>query len=170
MLLLISVTRLGDLLDSGQLFKAFGNNVFAQIAHILRQRCQNLSFFLWIHFWAIFIDIWRFFSGHIVADVVVSFFSRSIVYKYSRFSADVVGVYSKTDIKIEPFFAPFESVTSSHQFLLIWQNFQLFFFIEKHLGSKFWDWSSDGLGLLILNDNHRALNLDYFSPDVQLKT
>ena len=32
-----SVTRLGDLLDFGQLFKAFGNNYFAQILHIIRQ-------------------------------------------------------------------------------------------------------------------------------------
>ena len=32
----ISVTRLGDLLDFGQVFKAFGNNIFAQISHILR--------------------------------------------------------------------------------------------------------------------------------------
>ena len=27
-------------------------------------RCQNISFFKWNHFWATFIDIWRFFSGH----------------------------------------------------------------------------------------------------------
>ena len=43
-----SVTRLGDLLDFGQLFNAFGNNLFAQIFHILRQflnRCLNLSLF-----------------------------------------------------------------------------------------------------------------------------
>ena len=33
----VSVTRLGDLLDFGQLFKAFGNKYFAQILHILRQ-------------------------------------------------------------------------------------------------------------------------------------
>ena len=32
-----SVTRLGNLLDFGQIFKAFGNNYFAQISHILRQ-------------------------------------------------------------------------------------------------------------------------------------
>ena len=32
-----SVTRLGDLLDFGQPFKAFGNKQFAQISHILRQ-------------------------------------------------------------------------------------------------------------------------------------
>ena len=32
-----SVTRLGDLLDFGQLFKAFGNNKFVQISPILRQ-------------------------------------------------------------------------------------------------------------------------------------
>ena len=31
-----SVTRLGDLLDFGQLFKAFGNNYFAQILQILQ--------------------------------------------------------------------------------------------------------------------------------------
>ena len=32
-----SVTRLGDLLDFGQLFEAFCNNEFAQISHILGQ-------------------------------------------------------------------------------------------------------------------------------------
>ena len=32
-----SVTRLGDFLDFGQVFKAIGNNKFAQISHILRQ-------------------------------------------------------------------------------------------------------------------------------------
>ena len=32
-----SVPRLGDLLHFGQLFKAFDNNVFFQISHILRQ-------------------------------------------------------------------------------------------------------------------------------------
>ena len=33
----VSVTRLGDLLDFGKLFKAFDNNYFVQISHILRQ-------------------------------------------------------------------------------------------------------------------------------------
>ena len=32
-----SVTRYGDLFDFGQLFKAFGNNYFVLISHILRQ-------------------------------------------------------------------------------------------------------------------------------------
>ena len=32
-----SVTRLGNLLDFGQLFKAFGNSEFVQISDILRQ-------------------------------------------------------------------------------------------------------------------------------------
>ena len=31
-----SVAKLGDLLDFGQLLKAFGRNLFAQISHILR--------------------------------------------------------------------------------------------------------------------------------------
>ena len=34
---IFSVTRLGDLLDFGLVFKAFGNNKFVQISHILRQ-------------------------------------------------------------------------------------------------------------------------------------
>ena len=53
----------------GQLFKAGGNNCFAQIAHIVRQflwRCQNHSFFLWNHYWATFIDIWPLFTCHTV--------------------------------------------------------------------------------------------------------
>ena len=33
----ISVTRFGDLLDFGQVFKVFGNNIFARTSHILRQ-------------------------------------------------------------------------------------------------------------------------------------
>ena len=32
-----SVTRLGDLLNFGQVFKAIVNNQFAQISHIIRQ-------------------------------------------------------------------------------------------------------------------------------------
>ena len=39
MRLVISVTRFGDLLDFGHVFKAIGNNKFAQISHIL---CQFL--------------------------------------------------------------------------------------------------------------------------------
>ena len=31
------MTRLGNILYFGQLFEAFGNNYFAQIAHIFRQ-------------------------------------------------------------------------------------------------------------------------------------
>ena len=33
----ISVTRSDDLLDFGQLLQAFGNNLFVQISHILRE-------------------------------------------------------------------------------------------------------------------------------------
>ena len=39
----ISVTRLGDLLNFGQIFKAFGNNYFSQIAHILGKFCKVVS-------------------------------------------------------------------------------------------------------------------------------
>ena len=40
-----SVTRLGDLLDFGQLYKAFGNNQFVQIYHILRQFCIGVKIY-----------------------------------------------------------------------------------------------------------------------------
>ena len=40
-----SVTRLGDLWDFGQLFKACGNNKFAPIYHILRQFCKGVKIF-----------------------------------------------------------------------------------------------------------------------------
>ena len=36
MWILTSVTRLGNLLDFGQLFEAFDNNEFVQTSHILR--------------------------------------------------------------------------------------------------------------------------------------
>ena len=58
-----SVTRLGDLLDLKQLFKAFGNNN-------LQHFCIGVKiyhFFEWNHFWATFIGIWRLFSGHTAA-------------------------------------------------------------------------------------------------------
>ena len=41
-----SVTRLGDLLDFGQLFKAFDNNQFAQISHIPRHFLKRCQYFL----------------------------------------------------------------------------------------------------------------------------
>ena len=56
-----SVTRLGDLLHFGQLFKAYGNNYFAQIAHIFRQFCKVVKIFHFaseIIFGATFTDIW----------------------------------------------------------------------------------------------------------------
>ena len=42
-----SVTRLGDLLHFGQLFKAGGNNCFGQIAHIVKQFWKGVKI---IHF------------------------------------------------------------------------------------------------------------------------
>ena len=69
------MTSLGDFLHFGQLFKVFTNNKFAHISHILRQFlqwCQNLSF------WATFIDIWQFVSGHIYCWL--QFASRSTTF------------------------------------------------------------------------------------------
>ena len=61
------MTRSGDLFDFGQLFKAFGNNKFAQISHTLRQFLLSVKIYhssREIIFGQLFIDIWRFFSGH----------------------------------------------------------------------------------------------------------
>ena len=65
-----SVTRLDNLLHFGQLFKACGNNYFAQIAHILGNIVKLLKNFIFLVklFWATFIDIWRFFC-HTVRGV-----------------------------------------------------------------------------------------------------
>ena len=41
--IMISVTRLGDLLQFGQLFKGCGNNYFPQIAHIFRKIFVKVS-------------------------------------------------------------------------------------------------------------------------------
>ena len=51
-----SVTRLGDLLNFGPLFKSLCNYYLP----------KSLSDFQWNHFWATFIDIWRLFPGHTV--------------------------------------------------------------------------------------------------------
>ena len=62
-----SVTRLGNLLDFGQLFKAFGHNYFAQIFHILRQFFVKVSkslIFLVKSFLGNFYKILAIFSGH----------------------------------------------------------------------------------------------------------
>ena len=40
-----SVTRLGDFLHFGHLFKYCGNNYFAQIAHILGNSCKGVKIF-----------------------------------------------------------------------------------------------------------------------------
>ena len=40
-----SFTRLGDFLHFGQLFKAYGNNYFAHIAHILGNFCRGFKIF-----------------------------------------------------------------------------------------------------------------------------
>ena len=63
-----SVTRLGDVLNFGQLFKACGNNYFA---HFYRQFCKGVKifFFLVESILSIFLDIWRLFTGHPSFDV-----------------------------------------------------------------------------------------------------
>ena len=62
------MTRLGDLMHFGQLFKACGNNYFFQIAFIIIKKivkaAKSLIFQVKSFLWATFIDIWRLFTGH----------------------------------------------------------------------------------------------------------
>ena len=65
--LISSVTRLGDSLHFGQLFKAYGNNYFPQIAQILGNVCKVVKIIHFagdIIFCSTFIGIWQFFTGH----------------------------------------------------------------------------------------------------------
>jgi len=67
----ISVTRLGDFLDFGQLFKALSNNEFAQISHILRHFFVEVSksiIFLVKSFLGNFDRHLAIFSGHTDLD------------------------------------------------------------------------------------------------------
>ena len=60
-----SVTRLGDFLHFEQPFKAGGNNYFTKLPTLLSNFCKG---FYWNDFWATFIDIWQFLSGHTGRD------------------------------------------------------------------------------------------------------
>ena len=62
-----SVTRFSDLLDFGQLFKALATINLPQSPPFLGNFCKGVKIFHFSsenQFWATFIDIWRFLSGH----------------------------------------------------------------------------------------------------------
>ena len=67
-----SVTRLGNLLQFGQLFKACGNNYFAQIAHILVKVSKIFHFYSEIFFGQLF-------------ETFVNFLLVSLLTRYSFF-------------------------------------------------------------------------------------
>ena len=61
------MTRLGDLLDFGQLFKAFSSNYFTQInlhCYAIFVKLSKSFIFLVKSFLGNFLDIWQFLSGH----------------------------------------------------------------------------------------------------------
>ena len=61
------MTRLCDLFDFGQLFKAFGNNLICSNlphSYAIYVKVSKSLIFLVKSFWATFIDIWRRFTGH----------------------------------------------------------------------------------------------------------
>ena len=67
-----SVTRLGNFLDFGQLFKAFGHNLFPKSTFLCSFiKVSKSLIFLVKSFWATFIDIWWFFTGHTGSNVKV---------------------------------------------------------------------------------------------------
>ena len=58
----ISVTRLGDLLDFGNFSKSLATIYFPTSPTFLGNFYKGVKIY---HFWATFINIWRHFSGHI---------------------------------------------------------------------------------------------------------
>ena len=112
-----NVTRLGDWLPYGQLFKVCGKNYLAQITHIHRQflyRYQNLSFFYWNNFWSTFKDIWRLCTGHtgrrtkfrVPRNIQVSNFRRNLSFSFFRrknvFSFRARPVRVKAPARLDP--------------------------------------------------------------------
>ena len=80
-----SVTRFGNLLHFGQLFKAWGNNYFAQIANFVR---LSKSFIFPLEsFGATFIDIWRLYIGH--NGLILQRFQRKL-YAFGSFRPPII--------------------------------------------------------------------------------
>ena len=65
-----SVTRLGNLLDFGHLFKAFGNLFLPKSPTFSGNFCKGFKIFNLSSeiIWATFIDIWHLFTGHTGSD------------------------------------------------------------------------------------------------------
>ena len=72
--ILISVNRLGDFLDFGQLFKAFSNNNLPKSLTFLGIFCKGVKMY---HFSSeiIFGQLWQFFSGHTGCERSDGFFT-----------------------------------------------------------------------------------------------
>ena len=70
-MMMISVTRLGDLLEFGQIFKSIWQQLICPNlphSYAISVKMSKSIIFLVKSFWATFIDIWQFFSGHTDAD------------------------------------------------------------------------------------------------------
>ena len=69
MLLGASMTRLGDLLHFGQLFKASGSNYYDQIAHVLGIFCKGVKIF---HFFSgiIFVQLLQIFGDFLLVTLL----------------------------------------------------------------------------------------------------
>ena len=96
-----SVTRLGDLWYFGHLFKAFGNNYFAQIALILGNFCKAVKIF---HF-----------SNEIIFGLLLQIFGNfllvTLVVSQFRDGAKVRNSKVTLNINLESFLAMFIGTT-----------------------------------------------------------
>ena len=93
--LVFSVTSLGDLLDFGQLFKAFGNNIFVQVSYIptfLGNFCKGVKIF---NIFETFIDIWRFFTGHTASLIFFPYFFSSRICSHSIYCEQKLCIVSR---------------------------------------------------------------------------
>ena len=117
-----SVTRLGDLWYFGQLFKAFGNNYFAQIAHILGNSCKAVKIF---HFSneIIFGLLLQIFGNFLLVTLVVSQFRDGAKVRNSKVTLNI-NLESFLAMFIGTTFIPSHSLALAPTKKLLWIKFE----------------------------------------------
>ena len=94
-----SMTRLGDLLVFGQLFKACGNNTLPKSPTFLGSFCNGVkicNFSSKIIFWASFVDIWQLFTGHTGLNLtfvtMLDFDVNLMTFLFARYSLQAANI------------------------------------------------------------------------------
>ena len=75
-----SVTRLGDLLQVGQLFKASGSNHFDRIAHVLSNFCKGVKIFQFSSR-IIFGQLLQIFGNFLLVTLIATYFLTQVLFR-----------------------------------------------------------------------------------------